>query len=178
MLILSIDCGTITPSDVGWNGSLRRITRRPSRAIEATLRYRFMSLMFNIFEGLVSCFKCVRVLCKSRHSNWIDSQANRVVNDRATLLLSTSFTHMLRTTGFSVCIINWHIWHHGSEHVATRNSKVCWLCQKSVGYVRLIRRLYGVWTQMLDCCCDTKSFDLTGKACYLLLPQRRDKEPS
>ena len=50
--------GMMTHSLVGHSGSLRLTTRSPSRAIEATFKYRLISLMLvNFSDGLVPCMR-------------------------------------------------------------------------------------------------------------------------
>jgi hypothetical protein len=51
--------GTMTNSVTGDRGSVRGTTRRPSLAIDATLRYLFTSLMFVTFvDGREPCLRC------------------------------------------------------------------------------------------------------------------------
>ena len=61
--------GTTINSVMGERGSVRGMTKRPSLAMVATLRYRFTSLMLLAFlKGRVPCFKWAWVRRTSEHS--------------------------------------------------------------------------------------------------------------
>ena len=99
-------------------GSVRGTTRRPSLAIDATLRYRFTSLMLVAFlDGRVPCFRWAWVRRRSGHSAWTSYHADLVVNGRCERF-RISWTDAARTTESSVAAMNVHTWQRGSEHSA------------------------------------------------------------
>ena len=97
-------------SRAGLSGSLRRTTSRPSRAMDATVRYRLTSLVFVIFlDGRVPCVRCESVRRKSGHSAWIARHADLLVNGNRALPDVTSLVvTRSRTTDSSICLTKVH----------------------------------------------------------------------